>query len=80
MKLWSCKVNRFFSEKLTIEKDDSTLTKLTKYCVWFSVIVCFLVFAIFWLLFFFILGFFTGFWKLLKIAYLHHKRHKYPLH
>ena len=43
-------------ENLTITKQDSNLTKLCKFCAWFSIVICFLIFAIVWLVAFFILG------------------------
>lgn len=43
-------------ENLTITKEDSNLAKLCKFCAWFSIVICFLIFAIVWLVAFFILG------------------------
>ena len=43
-------------ENLTITKQDSNLTKLCKFCAWFSIVICFLIFAIVWLVLFFAFG------------------------
>ena len=43
-------------ENLTITKQDSTLTKLSKFCAWIGIILCFLMFSIVWIIFFIILG------------------------
>lgn len=43
-------------ENLTITKQDSTLAKLCKFCAWFSIVICFLIFALVWLVLFFALG------------------------
>ena len=60
-------------ENLTITKEDSNLTKLCKFCAWFSIVICFLIFAIVWLILFIVLGGFTFIYKCFHIAYLNHK-------
>lgn len=59
-------------ENLKIEKTDTTLTKLCKFCAWFSIVICFLIFAIVWLVAFFSLGGFTFIYKC--FYWLSHKK------
>lgn len=58
--------NKMIKENLTITKEDSTLAKLTKFCVWLSIVLCFMLFASTWLIFFLIFGFPTCFYLLCR--------------
>ena len=58
-------------ENLTITKEDSTLAKLTKFCVWIGVIFCFLIFAIIWIIFFILLGGATAIYKIFSVIHKH---------
>lgn len=67
-------------EKLTITKEDTILARLIKFCAWLSIICCFLIFAITWLVFFIIFGGFTALYKSIELPIKHHlerKRNKY---
>lgn len=61
------------TEQIAIKKQDSTLTKLCKFCLWISIILCFLVFGLVWLIFFIILG---GPTLIYKMFYTIHKQHE----
>ena len=61
-------------ENLKIEKEDTTLTKLCKFCAWITIVICFLIFALVWLVFFFILGGPTFIYKCFHTIYIHHKQ------
>lgn len=61
-----------FKERLTITRDDSTLTKLCKFCAWMGIICCFILFAIVWIIFFVLLGGPTIIYKLFCVMYKHH--------
>lgn len=61
-------------ENLTITKEDSLLTKLCKFCAWFSIVICFLIFAIVWLILFFILGGFTLIYATFKGIHNHRRK------
>lgn len=67
-------------EKLTITKEDTILARLIKFCAWLSIICCFLIFAITWLIFFIIFGGFVVLYKSIQLPIKHHlerKRNKY---
>ena len=63
-------------ENLTITKDDSTLAKLCKFCAWFSIVICFLIFALVWLVLFFVLGGPMVVYVSFKGIYKHHENVK----
>lgn len=63
-------------EKLTITKEDTILAKLIKFCAWLSIICCFLIFAIAWLIFFIILGGFVILYKSIQLPIKHHRERK----
>ena len=67
---------KMIKENLTITKEDSTLTKLTKFCVWIGIIFCFLIFAIIWIIFFVLLGGPTLIYKMFSDIHKHniHKK------
>ena len=58
-------------ENLTITKEDSTLAKLTKFCVWIGIIFCFLIFATVWIIFFILLGGPTAIYKIFSVIHKH---------
>lgn len=60
-------------ENLTITKEDSTLAKLSKFCVWLSIVLCFMLFAVTWLIFFIIFGGPTLIYKLFSAIHKHHE-------
>ena len=64
------------NEKLTIKKEDTILAKLIKFCVWLSIICCFLIFAITWLIFFIIFGGFVILYKSIQLPIKHHRERK----
>ena len=63
-------------EKLTITKEDTTLTKLCKFCAWMGIILCFLMFSIVWIIFFIILGGPTLIYKLFSAIHKHNENKK----
>lgn len=66
-------------EQVTIHKEDSTLSKLCKFCAWIGIILCFWVFAMVWLIFFWILGIPTTFYKLCYVIHKHRQNKKLQL-
>lgn len=60
------------NEKLTIHKEDSILAKLCKFCAWFSIVVCFLIFGLVWLVLFFSLGGLIVIYKCFELPIKHH--------
>ena len=63
-------------EKLTITKEDTILARLIKFCAWLSIICCFLIFAITWLVFFIIFGGFVVLYKSIQLPIKHHRERK----
>lgn len=61
------------TEQIAIKKEDSTLSKLIKFCVWIGIIFCFLIFAIIWIIFFILLGGPTCIYKLFSAIHKHHE-------
>ena len=64
------------TEQIAIKKEDSTLTKLCKFCCWLAVVLCFLVFGLVWLIFFIVLGGPTAIYKAFSAIHKHHENKK----
>ena len=63
-------------ERLTITKEDTILARLIKFCVWLSIVFCFILFATLWLIFFIIFGGFTLLYKSIQLPIKHHRERK----
>lgn len=64
------------TEQIAIKKEDSTLTKLCKFCLWISIVLCFLVFGLVWLIFFIVLGGPTIIYKMFSAIHKHNENKK----
>lgn len=63
-------------ETLTIKKDDSIFTKLTKWSVWMSFIFLCIFFALLWIIFFLLFSIFASVYQIFYNLHLHHKNTK----
>ena len=66
-------MNKKLSEYINIKKDDPTSTKIAKWAVWFSIVLCAFWFCCVWIIFFILLGIPAIFYKLCKIWKHHHQ-------